>query len=311
MSEATWQLVQDEVQVEPHGAIAVEDESTPVPVYAFCRMMRRRSGVPGRGMRARQSLRRPRAGDGASCRQRLAQVQDGRRAGGRHRGGARHREVTRARGIRPQPGRHARDVLRRALSLVRQHHALSARARPAAAALWDHSTRTRPRSITAKVAPAAAGGGTRPGREAAPMLLHLLGDPGGDRARHDAAARRSTRRGRLPSCGSSACSAVSEQPLILAVENLHWIDATSEDYLTSLVERLAGAPHPPAGDLPAGVSVALVGEILCDAAGAAGADGPRQPGRWCSPCCRRCRSQMRCGGRSSRKRRAIPSFWRS
>jgi class 3 adenylate cyclase/tetratricopeptide (TPR) repeat protein len=30
------------------------------------------------------------------------------------------------------------------------------------------------------------------------------------------------------------------QPLILAVENLHWIDATSEEWLTTLVERLAG-----------------------------------------------------------------------
>jgi predicted ATPase len=28
----------------------------------------------------------------------------------------------------------------------------------------------------------------------------------------------------------------------MAVENLHWIDATSEAYLTSLLERLAGAP---------------------------------------------------------------------
>jgi predicted ATPase/class 3 adenylate cyclase len=30
------------------------------------------------------------------------------------------------------------------------------------------------------------------------------------------------------------------QPLVLAVENLHWIDATSEEYLTTLVERLNG-----------------------------------------------------------------------
>ena len=31
------------------------------------------------------------------------------------------------------------------------------------------------------------------------------------------------------------------QPCILAVENLHWSDATSEEWLTSLVERLTGA----------------------------------------------------------------------
>jgi predicted ATPase len=32
-----------------------------------------------------------------------------------------------------------------------------------------------------------------------------------------------------------------QQPLILAVENVHWIDATSEEWLTTLVERLTGA----------------------------------------------------------------------
>jgi predicted ATPase len=30
------------------------------------------------------------------------------------------------------------------------------------------------------------------------------------------------------------------QPLILAVENLHWIDATSDEWLTMLAERLPG-----------------------------------------------------------------------
>jgi len=30
------------------------------------------------------------------------------------------------------------------------------------------------------------------------------------------------------------------QPLVVVVENLHWIDATSEEYLTALVERLSG-----------------------------------------------------------------------
>jgi predicted ATPase len=33
-----------------------------------------------------------------------------------------------------------------------------------------------------------------------------------------------------------------QRPLILEVEDLHWIDKTSEDYLMSLVESLVGAP---------------------------------------------------------------------
>ena len=32
------------------------------------------------------------------------------------------------------------------------------------------------------------------------------------------------------------------QPLIIAIENMHWIDQTSEDFLTLLVDSLAGAP---------------------------------------------------------------------
>ena len=33
-----------------------------------------------------------------------------------------------------------------------------------------------------------------------------------------------------------------QQPLLLVVENLHWIDPSSEEYLTSFVETLAGVP---------------------------------------------------------------------
>jgi predicted ATPase len=37
-----------------------------------------------------------------------------------------------------------------------------------------------------------------------------------------------------------ACQGARRQPLVLAVENLHWIDPNSEAVLTALVERLAG-----------------------------------------------------------------------
>lgn len=36
-------------------------------------------------------------------------------------------------------------------------------------------------------------------------------------------------------------AAAQRQPLVLVVENLHWIDPTSEAWLTSLVERLSGS----------------------------------------------------------------------
>jgi len=77
--------------------------------------------------------------------------------------------------------------------------------------------------------------------EAAPYLLHLLGiqtdteplavlTPEAIRGQTFATLRQVI----LKSC--------HVRPLILAVENLHWIDATSEAFLTSLVEHCAGVP---------------------------------------------------------------------
>ena len=36
--------------------------------------------------------------------------------------------------------------------------------------------------------------------------------------------------------------AAKRTPLLIAVEDIHWIDRTSEEFLATLVERLAGAP---------------------------------------------------------------------
>ena len=35
---------------------------------------------------------------------------------------------------------------------------------------------------------------------------------------------------------------MQQQPLVIAIEDLHWIDATSEELLTALVEHIAGVP---------------------------------------------------------------------
>jgi len=36
--------------------------------------------------------------------------------------------------------------------------------------------------------------------------------------------------------------AAQRQPLVLAVENVHWVDPTSEAWLGSLIERVGGMP---------------------------------------------------------------------
>jgi predicted ATPase len=77
--------------------------------------------------------------------------------------------------------------------------------------------------------------------EAAPYLLHLLGITTGTE-RVTALSPEAHRAWTFASLRQFSLQRSQRQPLILAVEKLHWIDATSEDYLTSLVEPLAGAP---------------------------------------------------------------------
>jgi len=74
----------------------------------------------------------------------------------------------------------------------------------------------------------------------APYLLHLLG------VRDDASlAQLSAEAIKLRTFDTlrtwSLCGS-QRRPIIFAVEDLHWVDQSSEDYLASLVESLAGAP---------------------------------------------------------------------
>ena len=76
-----------------------------------------------------------------------------------------------------------------------------------------------------------------------------------------------------------------QQPLLLVVENLHWIDPTSEAYLASLVEQLAGAPllllttYRP-GTARSGWTNRMPRSSPCH-------HSPRRRARpWCAPCCR-------------------------
>jgi class 3 adenylate cyclase/DNA-binding CsgD family transcriptional regulator len=77
--------------------------------------------------------------------------------------------------------------------------------------------------------------------EGAPYLLQLLGvregaealallSPEGIKARTFETLRQWSLKGSL------------RRPIVFAIEDLHWIDGTSEEYLASLVESLAGAP---------------------------------------------------------------------
>ena len=77
--------------------------------------------------------------------------------------------------------------------------------------------------------------------EAVPVLLHLLGVPDGT-AR---LAERSPQEMRIQTFATlhqMLQHASHRQPLVVVVENLHWIDPTSQAYLEEVVERLVGTP---------------------------------------------------------------------
>src|SRR5262249_48504160 len=97
----------------------------------------------------------------------------------------------------------------------------------------------RPEAITAKVHHALQDVEMAPDAWA-PVLLHLLGVP----AETDTVTALSpeARKARTLMAVTQMCLNGSRpQPLILEIEDLHWIDASSEECLTALVERIAGA----------------------------------------------------------------------
>jgi class 3 adenylate cyclase/tetratricopeptide (TPR) repeat protein len=106
--------------------------------------------------------------------------------------------------------------------------------------VWGLAESPDPAEAAAKIRASLAEVGDDP-RESLPYLLHLLGqkegtdglaglEPQAIQTRTFAALRR------------MLLTASRRSLLILEIEDLHWIDATSEEFLASLVEALAAAP---------------------------------------------------------------------
>ena len=72
-----------------------------------------------------------------------------------------------------------------------------------------------------------------------PFLLHLLGGPTDDRLAGLSPEAVSART--LEALVRMSVSASARQPLVMVVEDVHWIDRASEAYLASFAERLAGS----------------------------------------------------------------------
>ncbi len=75
----------------------------------------------------------------------------------------------------------------------------------------------------------------------APYLLHLLGVQEGVKAL-DILTPEAIKLRTFETLRQMSLKGSRQGPLILAIEDLHWVDQTSEDYLASLVESLADSP---------------------------------------------------------------------
>jgi tetratricopeptide (TPR) repeat protein len=236
ISAATQQLLPEDVQGGAAGTITVA--GVPLPVYAVHGLVPQRAGVAGRGARHRSPFV-GRERELALLHARLAQVVHGQGQvvgilGEAGMGKSRLLEEFR-RSLTGQPMTYhvghclpygqatpylpVRDLLRQCCGLTETEGSAA---------------------ITHKVHQCLRATGCMPEDEA-PWLLHLLDVPGAATplAPCDPQTQQTRMFALLHHVILHACH---HQPLILAVENLQWIDATSEAWLAALVERLAGVP---------------------------------------------------------------------
>jgi tetratricopeptide (TPR) repeat protein len=237
LSAATQHLVQKDMWVEPQGEVRIGVAHAPMPVYGVRGILHQRSGVVGHGARARS----PFVGRGqelALLHERLDAVVAGQGqvvavvgepGMGKSRLLAEYRRSLAGREVRYVEGHclsygSATPYLP-LLDLVRQLCAI---------------TPGEPHeAITAKVHRCLQQANLDPD-ESVPLFLSLLDIPlATDRLTQISPPERKARTFAL--LRHLVLDEAQRHPCVLAVENLHWSDATSEEWLMSLVERLAGA----------------------------------------------------------------------
>jgi class 3 adenylate cyclase len=238
VSAATYALVQDEVQGEVYETLTLDAPSPPGAVYAIRGLLRRRAGVPRRGARPLSRFV-GRAQELALLRERLAQALGGQG------------QVI---GIAGEPGLGKSRLLAEFVHSLRERpvtycegHCLAYGSatpylpvRDLLRQLWDLPDLPTAEPITATVHQRLCEAGVTSEDEAL-MLLQLLDVPV-DPAPF-AALEPSMRKARTFALLWQVIQHASRRrPLMLAVENLHWIDPTSEEWLASLVEHMGNTP---------------------------------------------------------------------
>ena len=238
ISEATQRLAHESARCEPHGGIEIGNAHLAMPVYSVREITRLRSGVMGHGARARTPFV-GRQRELALLHERLdaAQAGHGQVVGlvGEPGMGKSRLLVEFRRGLAGKPVRYSEGHCLAfggatpylpVLDLVREVCGITQADRRDAITAKVHQRLQEAEIVSA---------------EAAPLVLQLL----------DIAVET----GALTTLSASARKARTfaflrqlflhesqQQPCVIVIENLHWIDATSEEWLTSLVERFVGVP---------------------------------------------------------------------
>jgi class 3 adenylate cyclase len=237
LSETTYRLVRDEVWADPCGSLAVVATTAPVAVYTLKGIRQYRGGVLGHHTRGLSRFA-GRERELAILHERLAYATEGQ---------------GQAVGLVGEPGMgKSRLLYEFAQSLhgqavtYREGHCLAyGSATPylaVRALLRQHCGITAadgPDAITAHVRRAMQDAGIA-SEAGAPLLLQLLDVPT-ETAPVAQLSPQAQRTRTFALLQQMFLHASQRQPLILAVENGHWLDATSEAWLTTLVERLSGA----------------------------------------------------------------------
>jgi predicted ATPase/class 3 adenylate cyclase len=237
LSDATYQLVRHEVQSTAIGHLAVPETDAAMAVYRLRGLTRRRAGVSGHGARSRSRFV-GRAQELAVLHERFAYAAQGQG------------QVV---GLMAEPGmgksrllnEFARSLDGRAVTYRESHCFAYGRATPylPVRALLRQSCGIRdhegPEGITAKVHAYLQQTGVT-AADAPALLLQLLDVPLPAEP-IDQLSPQARRSRTFAWLWQAFLQDSASQPLVLAVENAHWIDATSEAWLTTLVERLPTA----------------------------------------------------------------------
>ncbi|MGH8070813.1 MAG: tetratricopeptide repeat protein [Candidatus Entotheonellia bacterium] len=237
MSETTRRLVQGEVRIEAYDGLDMAELPRPLPVYKACEVMIRRSGVAGRGGR----LLSPFVGrtrEQASLQALLAQVETGQG------------QVV---GIVGEPGigksrllyEFARGLRDTAVEYLETHCFAYDQATPYGPVLGllrqlcGMTDADGPEAMTTKLCHCLREAGMTLDADA-PYLLTLLGLPEGTAplTRISPEVRKART---LAILRHVSLHSHQGRPRVIAVENVHWSDPSSEECLALLADSLSGA----------------------------------------------------------------------